>query len=71
MYADERGRRVPRGDADEPESRRVLIHAVYLLNCASEDEEIRAKSLDVADRSRCGSGAAIGAARSCCTRARR
>jgi deoxyribonuclease-4 len=23
----------------------VLIHAVYLLNCASEDEEIRAKSL--------------------------
>ena len=25
--------------------RAVLIHAVYLLNCASEDEEIRAKSL--------------------------
>src|ERR1700759_1595542 len=23
----------------------VLIHAVYLLNCASEDKEIRAKSL--------------------------
>ena len=26
-------------------SRRVLIHAVYLLNCASEDAEIRGKSL--------------------------
>jgi deoxyribonuclease-4 len=24
----------------------VLIHAVYLLNCASEDEELRAKSLE-------------------------
>ena len=23
----------------------VMIHAVYLLNCASEDEEIRAKSV--------------------------
>src|ERR1700761_2782493 len=25
--------------------RAVLIHAVYLVNCASEDREIRAKSL--------------------------
>ena len=28
----------------------LLIHAVYLLNCASEDPEIREKSLRVADR---------------------
>ena len=27
----------------------LLIHAVYLLNCASEDAEIREKSLDLAD----------------------
>ena len=32
----------------------VLIHAVYLLNCASEDREIRAKSLDLARPTRCG-----------------
>ena len=37
------------------ESSAVLIHAVYLLNCASEDAEIRAKSLDVADARRCAS----------------
>ncbi len=30
---------------DESPLRAVLIHAVYLLNCASEDEEIRRKSL--------------------------
>ncbi len=30
---------------DETEIEAVLIHAVYLLNCASEDEEIRRKSL--------------------------
>ena len=28
----------------------LLIHAVYLLNCASDDAEIRAKTLDLADR---------------------
>ena len=32
----------------------LLIHAVYLLNCGTEDPEIRAKSLDVADARRCG-----------------
>ena len=39
----------------------VLIHAVYLLNCASEDADIRAKSLASLTHSLRG-GAAIGAA---------
>ena len=38
----------------------VLIHAVYLLNCASEDPEIRAKSLASLTHS-LRAGAAIGA----------
>ena len=38
----------------------VLIHAVYLLNCASEDKEIRAKSLTSLTHS-LNVGAAIGA----------
>ena len=33
------------GDRRQPQSTAVLIHAVYLLNCASEDPDIRAKSL--------------------------
>ena len=40
----------------------VLIHAVYLLNCASEDREIRAKSLASLTHS-LRVGQAIGAAR--------
>lgn len=33
----------------------VVIHAIYLINCASEDPEIRAKSLDALTRAlRCG-----------------
>ncbi len=39
----------------------VLIHAVYLVNCASEDKEIRAKSLTSLTHS-LRVGAAIGAA---------
>ncbi|HEX5307797.1 MAG TPA: deoxyribonuclease IV [Solirubrobacteraceae bacterium] len=39
----------------------VLIHAVYLLNCASEDEDIRAKTLTSLTQS-LRVGAAIGAA---------
>jgi deoxyribonuclease-4 len=39
----------------------LLIHAVYLLNCASEDEEIRGKSL-TALVSALNAGAALGAA---------
>jgi deoxyribonuclease-4 len=39
----------------------VLIHAVYLLNCASEDPEIRAKTLESLTNS-LRVGAAIGAA---------
>ena len=39
-----RGRRVQGGDrASDVDA--LLIHAVYLLNCASEDKEIREKSL--------------------------
>src|SRR5438270_470346 len=38
----------------------VLIHAVYLLNCASEDRDIRAKSLASLTHS-LRAGAAIGA----------
>ena len=34
-----------RSAVDESEIDAVLIHAVYLLNCASEDAEIRGKSL--------------------------
>ena len=49
----------------------LLIHAVYLLNCASEDPEIRDKSLAALTararrRRRAGRASA-----SCCTRARR
>ena len=47
-----------------------MIHAVYLLNCASEDPEIRDKSL-AALTSRSNAGAQLGAAASSCTRARR
>ena len=33
----------------------LVIHAIYLINCASEDEEIRAKSLDALTRAlQCG-----------------
>ena len=39
----------------------LLIHAVYLLNCASEDPEIRDEVADVADARRCASGDALGA----------
>ena len=38
----------------------LLIHAVYLLNCASEDEEIRDKSLTALTRA-LQAGAALGA----------
>jgi hypothetical protein len=38
----------------------LLIHAVYLLNCASEDEEIRAKSLTALTHA-LDAGAALGA----------
>ena len=37
-----------------------MIHAVYLINCASEDPEIREKSLD-ALTARCGAGDQLGA----------
>ena len=48
----------------------VLIHAVYLLNCASEDRDIRAKSLASLTHSlRVGAGDRRRAA-SCCTPAR-
>ena len=49
----------------------LLIHAVYLLNCASEDEEIREKSLAVADALAARGRGARRATASCCTRARR
>ena len=49
----------------------VLIHAVYLLNCASEDKEIRDKSLTALTAAlRAGRRAGRGRA-SCCTPARR
>ena len=47
----------------------LVIHAIYLINCASEDPEIREKSLDALTRAlRCGDqlgarGAARGSAR--------
>jgi len=45
-------------DASDVEA--MLIHAVYLLNCASEDEEIRGKSL-TALKHALDAGAALGA----------
>jgi deoxyribonuclease-4 len=45
---------------DDSEVEALLIHAVYLLNCASEDEEIRGKSL-AALISALNAGAALGA----------
>ena len=41
----------------------LLIHAVYLLNAASEDADIREKTLDVADRLAAAPGDALGARR--------
>jgi deoxyribonuclease IV len=49
-----------RGAMAESSIDAVLIHAVYLLNCASEDAEIRAKSLASLTHS-LRAGAAIGA----------
>ena len=49
----------------------VLIHAVYLLNCASEDPDIRAKSLHLADPLAARGGSRSGPAVSSCTPARR
>jgi len=45
---------------DDSDVGALLIHAVYLLNCASEDEEIRGKSL-AALISALNAGAALGA----------
>jgi len=45
---------------DDSDVDALLIHAVYLLNCASEDEEIRGKSL-AALISALNAGAALGA----------
>src|SRR3954469_5544069 len=40
---------------DEAPVEQLLIHAIYLINCASEDPEIRAKSLDGLTRAlQCG-----------------
>src|SRR4051794_13638366 len=40
--------------ADSP-VQELVIHAIYLINCASDDDEIRAKSLDALTRAlRCG-----------------
>ena len=49
----------------------LVIHAVYLLNCASEDPEIRDKSLASLIVALQRGRAAEGAAASSCTRARR
>ena len=46
----------------------VLIHAVYLLNCASEDPEIREKTLAVADPVAARRRRDRRAPASCCTR---
>ena len=40
-YTRRGGRRLPRGDGRRSDVDALLIHAVYLLNCASEDPEIR------------------------------
>ena len=48
----------------------LLIHAVYLLNCASEDKEILTKS-HASLASSLRAGAALGARASCCIRGRR
>ena len=60
-------------EAHRPHSRcdALLIHAVYLLNCASEDREIRDKSLDVADARAARRRRARRRTASCCTPARR
>src|ERR1700681_3701526 len=50
-----------RGAMPASEIDAVLIHAVYLLNCASDDREIRAKSLASLTHS-LRAGAQIGAA---------
>ena len=47
-----------------------MIHAVYLLNCASEDPEIRSKSL-ASLKVALNAGAQLGAVAWCCIRAAR
>ena len=49
----------------------LLIHAIYLLNCATEDPEIRAKSLTSLIARRCGRATRSARAASCCIPARR
>ncbi len=49
----------------------LLIHAVYLLNCASEDAEIRQKSLTLAGELPAARAARWRPSPSCCTPARR
>ena len=49
----------------------VVIHAVYLINCASKDNELRKKSPGLARPTRCGSATGSAPPASSCTRARR
>ena len=60
-YADERRRRLPRGAATSSRVDALLIHAVYLLNAASDDPEHPREVADLADARRCASGDALGA----------
>jgi deoxyribonuclease-4 len=59
VYAEEEVAAYHEAIADSPVDA-LLIHAVYLLNCASEDEEIRAKSLTALTHA-LNAGAALGA----------
>ena len=49
----------------------LVIHAIYLINCASEDPEIRTKALDAADPRRCSAATSSAPAASSCTPAAR
>ena len=48
----------------------VVIHAVYLINCASKEREIRAQVAGLARRTRCGSATGSAPPAWSCTPAR-
>ena len=45
----------------------MVIHAVYLINCASKEREIRAEVARLARRTRCGSATGSAPTASCST----
>ena len=71
IYTRRGGRRLPRGDGRPRPIDALLIHAVYLLNCAERRPGDPREVADLADRLAAGRRRARRARASCCTPARR